>query len=135
MTLIYKINKPPAIITNYLTNMSRFVTVHPVITKMESLQPGNFLVHETIKAGFLSFSFTYPATVKVYVERKVVTMEATVMKLARITMQFTISECSGGTLINEEISFHTWLPIKPLMRRLFKKQHTLLFSNIETSLN
>ena len=135
MKLIYKINKPPAIITSYLTNMARFVTVHPVITKMKPLQQNNFLVYETIKAGFLSFSFTYPATVKVNEEGKAITMQATVMKLARITMVFNISECSGGTLIKEDINFHTWLPIKPIMRRLFKKQHALLFNNIESNPN
>jgi hypothetical protein len=135
MKLIYKSSKPPSLITNYLTDMNRFVTVHPVITKMKHLQQNNFLVSETLKAGFMSFSFSYPATVKVNEESKVVTMEASVMKLARITMIFTISEYSGGALINEEINFHTWLPIKSILHRLFKKQHNLLFRNIESSLN
>jgi hypothetical protein len=34
-------------------------------------------------------------------------------------------------LVEEEINFKSWLPVKWLMKAIFKKQHALLFKNIE----
>jgi hypothetical protein len=135
MILTYTTSKQPEVVASFFSDMNRFVAVHPVITKMKPLEKNKFLVYETLKAGLLSFSFTYPALVKADTENKIFTMQATVMKLAHISMVFTISKDNSGSLIKEEIKFRSWLPVKNIMCRIFTKQHALLFKNIESSQN
>jgi hypothetical protein len=48
-------------------------------------------------------------------------------------MQFVLRPDADHTLIEEEISFRSWLPVRPLMENIFRKQHQLLFRNIESS--
>ena len=35
MDLLFKLNKPPDLIFDYLTDMQKFVSVHPVISKID----------------------------------------------------------------------------------------------------
>src|SRR5690606_40899548 len=49
------------LVFDYLTDMQKFVLVHPVISKIDSTGQESYLVHETLKFGFVPFSFTYPA--------------------------------------------------------------------------
>jgi len=131
MLLSYTINKTPATVISYLSDMNRFVSVHPVITKMKPVAGNKFIVHETSNAGLLPFSFRYLATVTADYKNKIITMQARVLKLARIHMVFIVSEHNGGSMIKEEINFHSWLPVKGIMKMIFKKQHAQLFKNIE----
>ena len=135
MLLTHIINKPAEVVFNFLADTGKFVSVHPVITKMKPLENNKFLVFETLKAGFLSHSFTYTVIIEADKENNKIVMTAIVMKRTRIKMTFTITESNSYTLINEEIIFHSWLPIKSLMQRIFKKQHILLFENIANSRN
>ncbi len=131
MNLIFKINKPLDFVFDYLTNMQRFASVHPVISKIDTLGNGNYLVHETLKFGIVPFSFTYPVSIKKNNNEKIVVMVATVMRLTKIDMNFILRSENRFTIINETIDFRTALPIKSLMQRIFKEQHEQLFQNIE----
>lgn len=55
MLLTYTINKTPATVISYLSDMNRFVSVHPVITKMKAVAGNKFIVHEKSNAGLLPF--------------------------------------------------------------------------------
>lgn len=133
MTLQFKLHQPADLVFNYLTDMQKFVSVHPVITKIEQTKDGNYLVYETLKFGFLPFSFTYSAAVEGNFEAKTVVIRATVMKITKIEMHFVIkAEKDGSTNIEETIHFKSPLPIKWLMQRIFKTQHEQLFKNIGT---
>ena len=131
MNLIVKINKPLETVFEYLTNMKLFTSVHPLISKIDSLVGNNYLVHETLKVGFITFSFTYPITVEKNLNSKKIIIKAVVMKLTKIELNFFLSTEDNATVINETITFKSPLPIKFIMQYIFKKQHTILFQNIE----
>ena len=131
MTLSFRIHTNLDLVYDYLTDMQKFVTVHPVIYKMNKTTPDTYLVHETLKAGFISFSFTYPATIEKNEDDKSVIIRAIVFKLTKINMKFTLTADNEHTIINEQILFKTILPVKGIMKNIFKTQHQKLFENIE----
>jgi carbon monoxide dehydrogenase subunit G len=131
MNLTFKINKPIDTIFDYLTDMQKFVSVHPVISKIDNLSGNNYLVHETLKLGIIPFSFTYPVIIDQNFNDKKVVIRATVMKLTRIEMSYKLTTENNSTIINETITFKSPLPIKSIMQNIFRKQHTILFENIE----
>lgn len=131
MDLSFKINKSTDYAFDYLTDMQKFVTVHPVIYKIDAITHENYLVYETLKLGFIPFSFTYPVTIEKNSVDKIVVIRATVFKLTKIEMQFVLKSDNDYTIIKEEINFKSPLPVKFIMKSIFKKQHTQLFKNIE----
>jgi carbon monoxide dehydrogenase subunit G len=131
MKLSFKIHKNIDLVFDYLTDMQKFVTVHPLISKIENTSDRSYLVHETLKFGFIPFSFTYPVTIENNISDKIVVIRATVFKLTDIEMKFALKPDNGYTIIDEEIQFKTLLPIKFIMESVFRKQHSQLFKNIE----
>jgi carbon monoxide dehydrogenase subunit G len=131
MTFHFKVNKPADFIFSYLTDMQKFVSVHPVITKMEKQAGNTYRVYETLKLGFVPISFRYSASVESDYHNKRVVFHVTVMKINRISMTFDVKEHTGHSGVNEKLSFSMLLPIHFIMYRIFRKQHTLLFRNIE----
>jgi hypothetical protein len=111
--------------------MEKFVAVHPVITRVDHVEDDNYLLYETLGIWIISFSFSYPVNIKINADKKLVVMDAWVMRLVKIEMNFLLRELNGITLVEEEIHFNTWLPVKWLMKSIFKKQHARLFKNIE----
>jgi len=111
--------------------MQKFVSVHPVISQMDKTGIDSYLVHETLKAGFIPFSFTYPVTIEKNVVEKVVIIRATVFKLTKIEMKFVLKSDNDFTIIEENIQFKSVLPVKFIMQIIFRKQHLQLFKNIE----
>ena len=131
MNLIFKINKPINTVFDYLTDIQKFVALHPVISKIDNLSGNNYLVYETLKLGFIPISFTYPVTIDQSFNNKKILIRATVMKLTKIEMSYTLTADNNSTIINESITFKSPLPIKSIMQNIFRKQHTLLFEKIE----
>lgn len=135
MKLSFVIQKKSHIVFDYLTDMKKFSSVHPIISRIDQLSNENYLVHETIKMGFIPFSFTYPVTLYKDAQSKIVIIRATVFKLTKIEMKFKLNADKDFTRIEEEILFKTILPIKNILKRIFTKQHNLLFKNIEMTTN
>jgi carbon monoxide dehydrogenase subunit G len=131
MQLSFKINKSADFIFDYLTDMQKYVSVHPVITKINKTGNDSYLVYETLKVGFIPFSFTYPVSIESKPLDKVVIMRATVMKFTKIEMTFVLKADSGFTVVEENLQFKSPLPVKSIMQSIFKKQHGQLFKNIE----
>lgn len=131
MNLSFRIRKNPNFVFDYLTDMKKFVSAHPVISQIDHTGNDGYLVHETLKFGFIPFSFTYPVIIEKNTLDKTVTIRATVFKLTKIEMKFVLKADNDNTLINEDIIFKSPLPIKLIMEGIFKKQHTQLFKNIE----
>ncbi len=131
MKLSFRIKKTVEFIFDYLSDMQKFASVHPVISQIEGTGTDSYLVHETLKFGFLPFSFTYPVTVEKNTLLNVVIVRATVFKLTKIEMKFILKKESNYTLIEENIQFSSPLPIRLIMQRIFRKQHEQLFRNIE----
>ncbi len=133
MDLTFTIHKPAGEVFDYLTDMQKFVSVHPVITKTELLAGNEYKVYETLKAAGIPFSFTYTVKITYDVKNKRVEFGATVMKFTHIHMAFQLTALGDHTTIDEVITFRSPLPVKSIMTRIFKKQHRQLFKNIEAA--
>jgi carbon monoxide dehydrogenase subunit G len=131
MKLSFSIKKNIDVTFDYLTDMQKFVSVHPVISQIDNLGNENYLVHETLQFGFIPFSFTYPVTIEKNIEDKKVIIRATVFKLTKIEMKFVLTTDRDFTIIDEQVDFKSPLPVLFVMQRIFRKQHRTLFKNIE----
>lgn len=131
MIASYKVNKPVSVIVDYLTDMDKFVSVHPVINRMKKIGDNKYLVYETLKLGGIPFSFTYKTTIQCDQENKHIIMKAVVMGLTKINISFRVSQEIGYTFVDEKIDFRSVLPVKNIMTNIFRKQHAQFFKNIE----
>jgi carbon monoxide dehydrogenase subunit G len=131
MTLSFRIKKNIDAVYIYLTDMEKFVSVHPVIYQIDHLGNDNYLVHETLKFGPIPFSFKYPVTIEKNSKDEKVIIRATVFKLTKIEMKFHLRVDNDYTIIDEEIQFKSPFPVTFIMKSVFKEQHTKLFQNIE----
>ena len=131
MLLRFTLTQPADVVFGYLADPQKFVSVHPVIAKIESLRADRYRVYETLKVGRLPFSFTYLATFAPDPAGKTVRIDATVFGLTRIAMAFRVFSQDGKTVVEEEVSFRSVLPVKPVMEKVFREQHHRLFQNIE----
>jgi carbon monoxide dehydrogenase subunit G len=131
MKLTFAVNKSPEFIFDYLTDMDKFVSVHPLISRIENLGDNHFRVHETLKFWFIPYSFTYPVTIQKNVEEKKIVMKAVIQKMTHIEMHFTIRDSGHSSSVEEDISIKTFLPVKGFIWKIFKKQHELMFRNID----
>ncbi len=64
MELTFKLQRAANLVFDYLTDMQKFASVHPVIYQIDAKRDGSYLVHEKLRIGFIPFAFTYPATVE-----------------------------------------------------------------------
>jgi len=135
MNLSFRLKQKPEIIFEYLTDMQKFASVNPVITKIIKTGHNNYIAHETLRLGFIPISFKYPLIVQYDASENKVVIRAVVMKLTKIELIFILTPEGNFSVIEETILFKTPLPIKPLLESIFRKQHTLLFKNIEMQIS
>lgn len=132
MQLIFQLNAPIGKVYDYLTEADKFVETHPIIHKMEPLTATNmYKVFETVKFGFIPYSFSYKATISGNSEQNQVIIFASISRLTKIEMIFNLISTASGCQVEENILFNSPLPIKSFMKKLFAKQHQILFENIE----
>jgi carbon monoxide dehydrogenase subunit G len=132
MQLTFRVQRDLEHVFACLSEADRFVSVHPVISRMEATSDDTFRVYETLRFGFIPFSFRYTATVTPNPSEKTIVVRATVFRLTRIVMHFRLRREPTCTVVDEEIVFSTPLPVVFLMKRVFREQHEQLFRNIET---
>ncbi len=131
MQLQFKINKPSNFVFDYLVDSEKFVSVHPVIFRMDKLETNTYLVYEKLRFAFIPVTFKYKASIISDVNKNWVHINAIVMGIVKIEIKFNLSTENSSTIINEEVTFKSVLPIKFIMQQIFKKQHTFLFNNID----
>ena len=131
MKLTFQLHKSVDFIFDYLTDMQKFCSVHPVIYRIVNNGNEDYTIYEQLKFGFIPFSFTYATTVKKNQVQKQVSYHASVIKLVNIKMNFVLKPAGERTIVEEEIQFKSILPVKFIMNNIFEKQHTQLFKNIE----
>ena len=127
--LIIKVKKDIFTIRQQLTDVEKFVIVHPLIYKMTDLGGNKYKVYEKIKIGIIPLRFTYKAFITH--DKDYVKIVATVMGMTSISMFFTFQEEDKVTVIHEKLIIKYPLPIKNYMNRLIEKQHKTMFNNIE----
>ncbi len=133
MHLQFKLNKPIERVFDSLSNADNFVKAHPIIYAMKPLRNGDYLVHEKLKIAFLNIDFTYPCTIESNKNDKTITMKAVVKKMVHIKIEFKLSTENDQTVVNEFISFKSFMPVAFVMGKIFKTQHQKLFQNIQNS--
>jgi len=91
------------------------------------------MVYEKLKITFLNIDFTYPCIIESNILSNTITMKAIVKKMVHIQIIFKLSTQNGVTIVDEFTTFKSFLPVAPIMKRIFKKQHQQLFINIENN--
>lgn len=130
--LTHQLRKSEKFVLHYLTDMQKFVGVHPFLERVELLGGNNYRVFEKqTLLGVLPFHFSYPIILENSISNKSVTITAEVFTLVKIKMIFLLSESEGVTTVKETIDFNSLFPVSFLLESLFRKSHTRLFQNIE----
>jgi hypothetical protein len=109
--------------------MTKYTRIHPLITKIDRLSDDSYLVYE--KFLFTPMLFTYPVTVKGIRTNNTVEMQAKIMNWIGINIHFTILPGITDHLVHEEIIVHAPGAIRYMIEFIFRKQHALLFENLE----
>jgi carbon monoxide dehydrogenase subunit G len=133
MTIVHRVSKSRQVVIDYLSDIKKFVSVHPVITRMDTRSDGSYLVHETLKVGFIPISFTYSATIETDLSKNRVTMCARVMMITEVKMTFDCEPDGDFTIVTENVSISSILPVKSIVNRIFREQHVRLFERIGTA--
>lgn len=129
--LTHQVKKGEKLVLHYLTDMQKFVLVHPYLEKVELLGRNHYKVYEKqFLSGFVPIYFSYPATVEYSQPNKSVTITARIFSVLTIVIVFKVNESEGVTTINETIEFFPPFPVKFFLEKLFIKSHTRLFYNI-----
>ena len=131
MLFSYKINKSAKEIFDYLTDMQKFKSVHPIIFKIDTLAENEYHFFEKLTFGFITFNSDYYVKIDADSATNTVIMNAIVKKIIHIHLVFKIKEHEGYSIVNEEITFKSFLPVKQILSPIFIKQHKLLFENME----
>lgn len=131
--ITFKTTKDIPTTIQYLTDVEKFVTVHPLIYKMTDLGENNYKVFEKIKMGILFYRFSYKANITH--DNNSVKINASVMGLTKLTMLFNFLNEGNKTIIKEELTIQSILPIKKFMTNLISKQHQEMFKKINNSTN
>jgi len=131
MQLLFKLKKTSDFVFDYLTDMQKFTSIHPVIFKIDKTGNNSYLVHETLKFGFIPFSFKYPVIIEENSKDKAIIIRAFVFKITKIEMKFVLTDDGDFTVIEEVIQIKSPLPVKLMMRSILRKQHKQLFENME----
>lgn len=131
MRLEFTVKKPIELVFNYLSDVQKFATVHPVISKISHISENSYLVFETLNFAFLPVSFKYPVVITAFNSEQKIYMVAKVLRLVKIEILFELSSENTFTNINEVIKIKSFLPVKPIINYIFKRHHSQLFLNIE----
>lgn len=131
MELNFRLQKPSAVVYDYLSDMQKFVSVHPIIYKIEPIQKNQYLIYERLKLMFIPANFTYRVIVESNLVDKTVNYKARINALTKVELNFTILEEGNGCIVNETVDLKSYLPVRSFMKSIFKEQHKLLFQNID----
>ncbi len=133
MILEFKSNLSELEVFAYLTDMQKFCSIHPVIYKITPTnKKDNFLIYEKLNWGLIPFSFNYPAKVISNYESMDVRMHARIFIMVNIHLTFKFKSSLEHTHITELVKVQSIFPIKWLVYRILRTQHTILFKNMNS---
>ncbi len=130
MDLSFYVNKPSDVVFDYLTDMQKLITVHPVIFKIDPITANHYLVFEKLRFAFIPVTFTYTVEVSHNFAEKSVVITGNVKNRIKIEMNYRLLPEGLGTRVNETVLFQSRWPVKRMMSMIFRKQHKQLFKTI-----
>jgi carbon monoxide dehydrogenase subunit G len=128
LRLEFQVAKPPQHVFAVLSDMQKFVAIHPVISEAQALGQDRYKLKETLRFVGIPLRFRYEVHVYANHKQLQVLMTAKVMLLVGIQIQFDVSGNDKESLVKEQISFKTVLPVHFILRSIFRKQHSKLFA-------
>jgi len=131
LVLNYEILKPINEVYYYLSDMDKYVLVHPIIYKIDKISENYYSIFETLKIGLFRIKVKYPAQIYCDFKAKKIKMTAQVLKMIKIEIVFNLKTSGTKTSIEETITFNSFIPIGIFLASIFKNQHQILFRNIE----
>lgn len=131
MQLSFVVGKSKRRVAEIITNPTEFVAVHPIIFDMQYLGGNRYKVFEKVKLAGLPYSFVYDADITRAEDDSQVEIRANIKNLVRIHMLFRLCDHVQGTQVDETVTIKSALPVKPMMHKLLREQHALLFRNID----
>ena len=114
-----------------LSDPDRFTAVHPLIHRMRPLGDDHFMVTEYMPLGPVRIPFRYPARITKDPASLGVSIRAVVHYAIRIDMDIHVRSQAPGSQVKETIRIRSWMPGAPFLANFIRKQHALLFQNLE----
>ncbi|MFK7920677.1 MAG: SRPBCC family protein [Bacteroidia bacterium] len=131
MELSFEVNNTPSEVFRYLSDMEAFVSVHQLIYRIDPIADGSYLIHEKLKIGPIPYRFTYPVMIHADAKKGEVKMLAVIKKLIFVEMDFIILPSDGKTIVKEVVSIKSVLPVKPILKVVFAREHKKMFAKME----
>lgn len=129
--MTFHVGKSPDDVVNYISQPDLFVSIHPVIYKIQELEMGSWKVFEKLHFAGIPFSFSYPASMHCDFITREITMKAVVMSVVAINLTFKIQKELDTTKVFEEVAISSLLPVHPFVKNVFLKQHQVLFDKLK----
>lgn len=130
----FRVTRRKSEVKLYLTDPSKFVSVHPLIYRMDRLPDNTFRVFEKTYFARIPYKFTYKA--KIAENGDQVLIDANVMGMTKISMVFEFQDGGqGATLVKEFLSVKSFLPIAGFLGRFILEQHREMFDTIENAID
>jgi len=130
MEFRFEVHNTAEEVFRYLSDMPSFVSVHPLIYRIKPLANGTHLIHEKLKLGPIPYKFTYPVVVHADAAKGEVQMFATIKKMIFVKLEFKIRSEGEITIVEEKASVRSVLPVKPILKLVFARQHKRMFENM-----
>lgn len=131
MILNYNISKPVEAIYASLAQMDNFVSVHPVVYKVDCIGENEFIFYERIKFLFIPFAFNYKVNVDVLEKNKNITMSSAVRKGVLLKLEFLLVQNENSTDVIEKVSIKANIFVRMIFEIVLARAHKKLFLNIE----
>lgn len=130
MILRFNVGQNLATVFQHISEPEKFVSVHPLIFKMDVIDAFRYKVHEKVRIGWIPIRFTYNVEIENNGTNEVI-MRAVIFKITRLNLHFKLTEEGEVTCISEDAKVTAPFPVKYIMYKILARQHQLMFSNIE----
>lgn len=131
VTLRYNMSGPANIIYDELSDMLNFVSVHPVVYKIDSAGENEYIFYEKINVLFIPFRFNYKVRLDALEKSKTITMSSVVRKGVLLKLEFVLVPHGSTTEITEKVSIQANVFIRLIFENVLTRVHKKLFLNIE----
>ena len=130
MILNHTIAKPVEQVYPYLSDMEKFVQVHPVVYKVEKIGETEYQFCEKIKIIFIPFDFKYKVNLKSILHNKDVEMHSNVKKGVHLELKFSFLSRNNSTHVEEIILIKSNFFVRLVFQSVIKRVHKKMFKNI-----
>lgn len=128
--MTFHVNKSAEEVFNYISQPDLFVSIHPVIYKIQELEIGNWKIFEKLHFAGIPFSFSYPASIQCDSVSRQININAVVKNIVAIDLIFQIQKNVDASKVFEQVKITSLFPVHPFVKSVFLKQHQVLFNKL-----